>query len=115
MTGNPVCRLREDGVPGAAVARMMNALGYDAGVIGNHEFDIGYPDLRAAGGPARTTRVLAADLRLADGRRAFAAGPLVLERGRAEDRHHRRLLRRHDGRGDPRAAGPGDAGATRTP
>ncbi len=80
MTGNPVSRLQEDGVPGAAVARMLNALGYDAGVLGNHEFDIGHDDLVRL--VERVNHpLLAADLRTADGAPAFAAEPLVFERG----------------------------------
>ena len=46
MTGNPVCNLEQHGVPGYAIARMMTLLGYDAGVIGNHEFDIGTGNLK---------------------------------------------------------------------
>lgn len=80
MTGNPVSRLREDDVPGGAVARMLNALGYDAGTIGNHEFDLGHADLvRLAA--LIDYPLLAADLRAPGGEPAFGAEPLVLERG----------------------------------
>jgi 2',3'-cyclic-nucleotide 2'-phosphodiesterase (5'-nucleotidase family) len=80
MTGNPVCNLREDGVPGAAVARLMNHIGYDAGLIGNHEFDVGLADLQRLA-PRFGYPLLAADLLDADGRPLFRAEPLVFERG----------------------------------
>ena len=80
MTGNPVCRIEEDGVPGAAVARMMNALGYDAGVIGNHEFDTGFANVTRLRG-LFAHPLLAADLRDENGEPVFGAEPLVLERG----------------------------------
>lgn len=80
MTGNPVCNLREDGVPGAAIARLFNALDYDAGLIGNHEFDIGLDDLRRLL-PRFEHPVLGADIVDGQGRPAFRAEPVVLERG----------------------------------
>ena len=61
MTGNPVCNLREDGVPGAAMARLLNALDYDVGLVGNHEFDIGFADLKLLL-PRFEHPVLAADI-----------------------------------------------------
>ncbi len=80
MTGNPVSRLQEDGVPGGAVARMLNALGYDAGTIGNHEFDLGHADLVRLV-PLVHFPLLAADLRTPAGEPAFGAETLILERG----------------------------------
>lgn len=80
MTGNPVCNLREDGVPGAAIARLFNELGYDAGLVGNHEFDIGLADLRRLL-PLFRHPVLAADITGPDGKAAFRDEPVVLERG----------------------------------
>lgn len=79
MTGNPVSRLREDGVPGAAVVRVLNALRYDAGTIGNHEFDLGHADLVRLAALVEFP-LLAADLRLPDGGAAFREEPLVLDR-----------------------------------
>jgi len=80
MTGNPVCDLEQDGVPGYALARMMTLLGYDAGVIGNHEFDIGVGNLkklvRLFGYP-----VMAMDILDGSGRPLFDPGPLIIERG----------------------------------
>lgn len=80
MTGNPVCNLREDGVPGAAIARLFNAMDYDAGLVGNHEFDIGLDDLRRLL-PRFDHPVLGADIVDGQGRPAFGAEPVVLERG----------------------------------
>lgn len=80
MTGNPVCNLREDGVPGAAVARMLSAMGYDVGLVGNHEFDIGLPDLRKLVGKF-SYPLLAADIVDADGKPVFRAEPLIVKKG----------------------------------
>lgn len=80
MTGNPVCNLREDGVPGAAIARMFNAVGYDVGLIGNHEFDLGLPDLRRLA-PLFHYPLLAADIVDTLGAPIFRSAPVVLERG----------------------------------
>ncbi|MBK8167606.1 MAG: bifunctional metallophosphatase/5'-nucleotidase [bacterium] len=80
MTGNPVCNLREDDVPGAAIARLFNALDYDAGLVGNHEFDIGLADLQRLL-PRFGHPVLAADIVDDQGRAVFRAEPVVLERG----------------------------------
>jgi 2',3'-cyclic-nucleotide 2'-phosphodiesterase (5'-nucleotidase family) len=79
MTGNPVCNLEKDGVPGYAVAEWMNGLGYDAGVIGNHEFDVGSRSAR------RLARMfdfpmLAADIENQNGEPAFRREPLIIER-----------------------------------
>jgi 5'-nucleotidase len=41
MTGHPICDLENQGVLGGALFRMMNAIGYDAWCIGNHDFDHG--------------------------------------------------------------------------
>ncbi len=80
MTGNPVCMLEEDGVPGVAIARMMTALGYDAGVVGNHEFDVG-AELTAKLAPYFGYPVFGGDIIDATGQPAFRREPLVLERG----------------------------------
>ncbi len=80
MTGNPVCNLVEDGVQGMAVARMMTLLGYDVGVVGNHEFDIGSENtarlVRQFGFP-----LLAADIVDAEGHPVFRREPVILEKG----------------------------------
>lgn len=80
MTGNPVCNLREGGVPGAAIARMFNALDYDAGMIGNHEFDIGADDLKRLVAIFEYP-LLAADIVDGNGASVFRREPVVIERG----------------------------------
>ena len=80
MTGDPVCDLAIDGVRGAALVDMMNLVGYDVGLIGNHEFDNGRANARALAARARFP-VLAADILDESGEPEFAAGPVVLERG----------------------------------
>ncbi len=80
MTGNPVCLLEEDGVPGVAVARMMSGLGYDAGVVGNHEFDMGAEQI-AKLVPYFDHPLFGGDIIDAQGRPAFRREPLILERG----------------------------------
>ncbi|MEN8008007.1 MAG: bifunctional UDP-sugar hydrolase/5'-nucleotidase [Candidatus Krumholzibacteriota bacterium] len=80
MTGNPVCNLEEDGTPGVAVARMMTALGYDAGVIGNHEFDIGSTNVSALV-PHFGFPLLAADIVDEKGEPVFRREPLIITKG----------------------------------
>jgi len=80
MTGNPVCNLEEDGVPGVAIARMMTALGYDAGVIGNHEFDVGRENI-AALVPYFGFPLFAGDIVDEEGRPVFRRDPLIVEKG----------------------------------
>lgn len=80
MTGNPVCQLTGDGVPGVAIARMMTALGYDAGAIGNHEFDIG-ADLVARLIPYFGYPLFGADIETAADQPAFPHEPLILTEG----------------------------------
>ena len=80
MTGNPVCTLEVNGVVGAAVPEMMNRLGYDVGLVGNHEFDNGREGL----GPLLKEfefPLLAADIVDEDGVPAFRADPVILRRG----------------------------------
>ncbi len=79
MTGNPVCMLEEDGVPGVAIARMMTGLGYDAGVVGNHEFDIG-ADLTQRLVPHFGYPLFGGDIVDQNGKPAFRREPLILER-----------------------------------
>ncbi len=80
MTGNPVCNLEEDGVPGVAVARMMTQLGYDAGVIGNHEFDIGRENITALV-PYFGFPLFAGDIVDDKGRPVFRREPLIITKG----------------------------------
>ena len=81
MTGNPICEIEEGGVKGAGFMKMMNALGYDAGVIGNHEFDNGRANARGLASRAEFP-LLAADLLNERGELEFPTRPLVLTRGK---------------------------------
>jgi 2',3'-cyclic-nucleotide 2'-phosphodiesterase (5'-nucleotidase family) len=80
MTGNPVCSLEEDGVPGVAVAHMMTALGYDVGVLGNHEFDIGSEKTARLVGHFGFP-LLAGDIIDDKGHPVFRREPVILEKG----------------------------------
>ena len=80
MTGNPICDIADGGVQGAGFVAMMNALGYDAGVIGNHEFDLGRANARALAARA-TFPLLAADILNEQGEYEFPHKPLILARG----------------------------------
>ncbi len=80
MTGNPVCNLVVDGVPGGAIARLFNAVGYDVGLVGNHEFDLGLADLRRLV-PRFDHPLLAADIADTTGAPVFRRDPVVFERG----------------------------------
>ncbi len=80
MTGNPICELAPDGVRGGAMAALMNAVGYDAGTVGNHEFDLGRAGVRALA-EACGFPLLAADLEDSQtGELLVRPGPIVLER-----------------------------------
>jgi len=80
MTGNPICEFEENGVRGAAIANMMSLLEYDAGVLGNHEFDTGRDNL------AKLVKLfhyplLAADIVNDQGQPVFRRRPVIIERG----------------------------------
>lgn len=45
MTGTPLSKIMVDGAFGGGFIKMMNLVGYDAGTIGNHEFDEGQANL----------------------------------------------------------------------
>jgi len=80
MTGNPVCQLTdEEGVPGVAIARMMSGIGYDAGVVGNHEFDVG-ADLTKKLMKHFTYPLFGGDIVDEDGNPAFLREPIIFER-----------------------------------
>jgi len=80
MTGNPVCQFAPNGIPGEAVARMMNLLEYDCGTIGNHEFDIGSENLKRLVS-LFDYPLIAADIVDHDALPVFRRDPLVVERG----------------------------------
>ncbi len=79
MTGSPFGAMEDDGVLGGAWMDMLNLLGFDAGVIGNHEFDLGRENIRALAARA-TYPLMALDLRNEQGDLEFPVGPMVLER-----------------------------------
>ncbi|MBU8871701.1 MAG: bifunctional metallophosphatase/5'-nucleotidase [Gemmatimonadales bacterium] len=80
MTGNPVCTMVVDGVMGGAIPEMMNGLGYTAGLIGNHEFDIGRRNLGALV-KRFNFPLLAADIMNEAGEPEFRSEPVLLESG----------------------------------
>ncbi len=46
MTGNPISDMMYKGAEGGALFEMMNMVGYDAGCLGNHDFDISQENLK---------------------------------------------------------------------
>ncbi len=80
MTGNPICEIEVDEVRGAGFLDMLNLIGYDASVVGNHEFDLGRKNAHALAARARFP-LLAADILNEAGDLEFAQAPVVLERG----------------------------------
>jgi 2',3'-cyclic-nucleotide 2'-phosphodiesterase (5'-nucleotidase family) len=46
MTGSVICEIEHQGALGGALIDMMNKIGYDGMVVGNHEFDIGASNAR---------------------------------------------------------------------
>ncbi len=79
MTGNPVTALSDDGVIGTAMAALLGDFPYDAGVVGNHEFDTGSANVvrLAARFPYP---LLAADLVDTAGAPLVRTEPVVVER-----------------------------------
>ena len=47
MTGTPICDMKYDSAYGGALMAMMNTIGYQGWVFGNHDFDKGADNLRA--------------------------------------------------------------------
>jgi len=80
MTGNPFGEMVDDGIRGAAWMDMLNLLGFDAGVIGNHEFDLGRENTRALAARADFP-LMALDVRNETGELEFPTEPPTLERG----------------------------------
>jgi len=80
MTGNPVCDIEVDGIKGAGIIDMMNAVGYAASVIGNHEFDNGRSNLQSLVERADFP-ILAADILDEDDLPEFTHAPFIVERG----------------------------------
>ncbi len=80
MTGNPICEIETDGIKGAGWIDMMGQLGYDASVIGNHEFDLGRENARALEKRA-TFPLMALDVYNESGELEFPDQPLIIKRG----------------------------------
>lgn len=79
MTGSPFGEMEDEGVRGAAWMDMLNLIGFDAGVIGNHEFDLGRANVRALAARANYP-LMALDLRDESGDLELPQEPVVLER-----------------------------------
>src|SRR5919199_3372249 len=78
LQGTPLTYLAARGGPGGApfpgthpVIAAMNAMGYDAAAVGNHEFNYGLPLLLAAGAAARFPILAANVYRTPSGEHAF--------------------------------------------
>ncbi len=80
MTGHPICDIEVGGVLGGGLMDMFNQLGLDAGVIGNHEFDLGRDNARRLAARANHP-LMALDLRNENGELEFPAEPIILKRG----------------------------------
>jgi len=80
MTGNPVCDMVVDGVAGGGLIDMLNLVGFDADVVGNHDFDKGRANARKLADRADFP-VMALDIVDEQGEPAFPARPPILHRG----------------------------------
>lgn len=82
LQGNPLTLVAARERPAAPhpVIAAMNAMGYDAAAIGNHEFNFGLAAFRRAASQARFP-FLAANARLPNGQRAWPAYRLVTRAG----------------------------------
>ena len=66
LTGTPLTDLQVRGAAGGAMLELMEAIGYDAWALGNHEFDKGLANLQKLASAAEIP-VLSSNVRLADG------------------------------------------------
>ena len=84
LQGNPLtyvaARIAADSLHPHPVAAAMNAMGYDAAAIGNHEFNYGLPTLRRMIADAHFP-LLAANAYTPSGKRAFAGWTIVRRAG----------------------------------
>ncbi len=80
MTGHPICRLEYKGVQGGALMHFMNAAGYDAWCIGNHEFDVDVPHAIAFIGLAKFPS-LSANLTFPDAPKDLVKPSVIIEKG----------------------------------
>lgn len=79
LTGTPLSDIEVDGVKGGAWMQMMNAIGFDASTIGNHDFDNGTDNLPRLVKMA-TFPVVSANL-LKDGKPIAPAPWVIVEKG----------------------------------
>ncbi len=80
MSGNPLTVIDFEGTTGGAAMALMNAVGYDAMALGNHEFDNGRAELEALVAAAAFP-VLSANLRQDWSKQLLLPASTVLERG----------------------------------
>ncbi len=82
LTGTPLTDEVVDGAGGGAMIELMEAVGYEAMALGNHEFDQGYDNLQAIV-DAADFPIVSANIRAPDGSPAFRGQlpSIVLERG----------------------------------
>lgn len=67
LTGTPLMDFEVRGAMGGAMHEFLEAVGYDAAVVGNHEFDLGWENVTAFVEAAETTTMLSANLDGPDG------------------------------------------------
>jgi 2',3'-cyclic-nucleotide 2'-phosphodiesterase (5'-nucleotidase family) len=79
MTGNPLTVIDHHGVMGGCAMALMNAMGYDAMALGNHEFDNGRPALDDLLGMAEFP-VLAANLWVEETGEALLPAHTIVEK-----------------------------------
>jgi 2',3'-cyclic-nucleotide 2'-phosphodiesterase (5'-nucleotidase family) len=80
LSGGPLSSLVDAGIRGGHMLRFMNALGYDAMAVGNHDLDHGVNNLAAASKVAAFP-LLAANIRSRDGGLLVGPGSTILRRG----------------------------------
>jgi 2',3'-cyclic-nucleotide 2'-phosphodiesterase (5'-nucleotidase family) len=80
MAGTPLTSLEYRGVPGGGAMAFMNALGYDAMALGNHEFDLGRGAINGLIGLADFPILCSNLVVTATGERFAPAGHVLLDR-----------------------------------
>ena len=80
MAGTPLTSIEYRGVPGGGAMAFMNAVGYDAMALGNHEFDLGRDAVVGLIGLAEFPILCANLVASASGERFAPAGHVILER-----------------------------------
>ncbi len=81
MAGTPLTSIEYRGVPGGGAMAFMNAVGYDAMALGNHEFDLGREAVTGLIGLAEFPILCANLIVAASGERFAPAGHVILDRG----------------------------------